>query len=118
MRIKLDENLPQTLVPILEAMGHDVDTVLHEGLTGAPDHEVWRAAQDSRRFLVTQDLDFSDARRFRPGSHHGVLLLRLNNPSRRSLTLRVQEALKDEAGNNWQRCFVVITERKTRVRRP
>jgi hypothetical protein len=34
-------------------------------------------AQRAGRFLVTQDLDFSDVRRFEPGSHHGLLLVRL-----------------------------------------
>jgi hypothetical protein len=31
MKIKLDENMPQRLVAALVALGHDVDTVPHEG---------------------------------------------------------------------------------------
>ncbi len=118
MRIKLDENLPTALVHALAAQGHDVDTVDAEGLAGAPDADVWRAAQDSSRLLVTQDLDFSDTRRFRPGTHHGLVLVRLGNPSRRHLTLRVQALFAQGGGDDWQRCFVVVTDRKTRVRRP
>ena len=34
MRIKLDENLPAGLVPLLAALGHEVDTVPAEGLVG------------------------------------------------------------------------------------
>jgi predicted nuclease of predicted toxin-antitoxin system len=41
------------------------------------DCEVWEAAQRDERFLITQDLDFSDVRRFVPGSHRGILLVRL-----------------------------------------
>ena len=37
MKIKLDENLPASATAILRAAGHDVDTVVSEGLTGAPD---------------------------------------------------------------------------------
>ena len=33
MRIKLDENLPVTLVDALRTLGHDVDTVAGEALT-------------------------------------------------------------------------------------
>jgi hypothetical protein len=33
--------------------------------------------QESQRFLVTQGLDFSDTRRFSPGMHCGILLVRL-----------------------------------------
>ena len=118
MRIKLDENLPLTLARILETLGHDVDTVASEGLTGAPDPDVWRAAQDDQRLLITQDLDFSDTRQFRPGTHHGLILVRLGTPSRRNLTQRVSAALAEGDVGHWQGCFVVITERKTRVRRP
>jgi hypothetical protein len=38
MRIKLDENMPASLVLALQALGHDVDTVPGEGLAGEPDH--------------------------------------------------------------------------------
>jgi predicted nuclease of predicted toxin-antitoxin system len=43
MKIKLDENLPTRLAPLLESIGHQVDTVAEEGLTGKPDAEVWAA---------------------------------------------------------------------------
>ena len=41
MNIKLDENLPARLVPLLAKLGHQVNTVSDEGFTGKPDHEVW-----------------------------------------------------------------------------
>ena len=72
MKIKLDENLPSPLAPRLTAMGHDTETVVEEGLAGKRDAIVWETAQREARFLITQDLDFSDARRFAAGTHHGV----------------------------------------------
>jgi len=42
-------------------------------LTGRADPDVWSAAQSARRFLITQDLDFSDIRRYKPGTHAGLL---------------------------------------------
>ncbi len=44
MKIKLDENLPERLVTGLGELGHDVDTVRAEHLTGRPDDEVREAA--------------------------------------------------------------------------
>ena len=35
-----------------------------------------KAAQSDGRFLITQDLDFSDAREYVPGTHHGLLRVR------------------------------------------
>jgi len=71
MKIKLDENLPHRLAPALEKIGHDVHTLQHESLAGHRDEEIWAAAQQESRFLITQDLDFSDFGKFSPGSHGG-----------------------------------------------
>ncbi|MBI1814088.1 MAG: DUF5615 family PIN-like protein [Deltaproteobacteria bacterium] len=118
MRIKLDENMPVALVKRLVALGHDVDSVPDEGLASRPDSDIWAAAQRTRRFLITQDLDFSDLRQFAPGTHHGLLLVRLNQPGRRALAERVGAIFASEEVERWRRCFVVATGRKIRVRRP
>lgn len=118
MRIKLDENLPAGLVPLLTALGHDVDTVLAEEIGGEDDDVVWRAAQRDRRFLVTQDLDFSDARKYTPGTHHGLLLVRLPQPGRIALQERVASLFRTEGVDTWSGCLVTATPRKVRVRRP
>jgi predicted nuclease of predicted toxin-antitoxin system len=118
MNIKLDENLPFRLASRLPSLGHDVHTAQAEGLTGRLDAEIWEAAQREARFLITQDLDFSDARRFAPGTHHGILLFRLRSPSRQNLVDRVEEIFQMEDVTPWAGCFVVATERKVRVRHP
>ena len=118
MKIKLDENLPFTLVSVFASIGHDVDTAPQEGLAGHSDPDIWRATQEAGRFLITQDLDFSDVRRFAPGTHHGLLLLRLREPSRRQLIERLRQIATTEKIDQWDRCFVVATDRKVRVRRP
>lgn len=116
MKIKLDENLPARLKPILLAHGHDTDTVNDEGLTGQPDSIIWQTAQTNARFLITQDLDFSDMREFAPGTHCGILLVRLRYPSAQALLDKVSAVIEKLAG--WQGCFVVLTEHKLRVKHP
>lgn len=118
MRIKLDENLPISLADLLTEAGHDADTSTQENLTGVEDQELWRAAQAAGRFLITQDLDFSDIRRFPPGSHSGLLLIRLDHPSRSELLERMRQILRTEDFESWGQCLVVATEHKIRVRRP
>lgn len=118
MKIKLDENLPVRLAGALEKLGHDTDTIPEEGLAGRNDLHVWEAAQESGRFLITQDLDFSDTRRYTPGTHHGILLVRLRDPGRNALLKRVHGLFQTEAVENWKRCFVVVTDRKLRIRNP
>ena len=118
MKIKLDENLPEALVPVLTAFGHETDTVPQENLAGQADETVWDAAQQAGRFLITQDLDFSNSHKFVPGTHHGILLLRLRDPGRLALLRIVEMLFRTENVESWYGCLVVATERKLRVLRP
>ena len=118
MRIELYENIPHRLVEPLVNLSHDVDTVEAERLTGSEDPVVWGAAQRDGRFLITQDLDFSDVRRYQPGTHHGLLLVRLQAPGRNALFERIRGLFSDEDTSGWRGCFVVAPDRKLRVRRP
>ena len=79
---------------------------------------VWDAAQRAGRFLITQVLDFSDIRRFAPGTHKGILLVRLREPGRIALMNRIRDVFQVEKVEDWNGCFVVATDHKIRVRRP
>lgn len=118
MKIKLDENMPVRISAALNAMGHDVETVYSEGLSGAKDDVVWAASQGEQRLLITQDLDFSDSRRFQLGLHHGIVLVRLRTPGREVLFQRIVELFKTEDFEKWAGCFVVVTDHKIRLQRP
>ncbi|MFE8033030.1 DUF5615 family PIN-like protein [Thiohalocapsa marina] len=118
MKIKLDENIPTSVCADLSALGHAVDSVMDEGLTGCPDPAVWAGAQREGRFLVTQDLDFSDVRQFAPGIHSGLLLLRLSKPGRRAVADKIRSLFATQPVESWSGCFVVATDIKIRVHRP
>lgn len=89
MNIKLGENLPHQLIQLLTDLRHDVDTIREEHMAGRDDNVVWAAAQPAGRFLATQDLDFADARKCAPGTHEGLLLVRLPQPGRGALAERL-----------------------------
>jgi predicted nuclease of predicted toxin-antitoxin system len=118
VKIKLDENLPHRLVQLLRDLGHDVDTVLDERMVGRDDGVVWDLCQLHGRFFITQDLDFSDARKYVPGTHHGLLLIRIPQPGREALFNRVTTLFQTEDLEKWQGCIVTATAHKVRVRRP
>lgn len=118
MKIKLDENIPNKLTHLLKKLKHDVDTVFEEKLVGQDDQAIWDAAQKNNRFLITQDLDFSDIRKFEPGTHEGLLLVRLHTPGKEALCERIRSLFESEQVELWKRCFVVATDTKLRVRSP
>jgi predicted nuclease of predicted toxin-antitoxin system len=118
MKIKLDENLPFRPTISLLQLGHDVDTVHSEGFAGSRDEIVWEAAQKNQRFFITQELDFSDFRKFVPGTHYGILLVRLRQPGRQALIDKIEFLFETEDVDRWNGCIIVATDYKIRIRRP
>jgi predicted nuclease of predicted toxin-antitoxin system len=107
MKIKLDENLPARLIEGLAELGHDVDSV---PLERSLDNRTRKFGAHRRRpngFLITQDLDFSDVRQFAPGTHKGILLVRLANPSRQRLPgkIRVERPSRHKASSGSARAI-------------
>jgi len=84
MRLKLDENLGKTLVNLFRTAGHEVTTVLEQGLSSAQDRTLIEICQKEERCLVTLDLDFSNPLLFRPSEYAGIAVFRL--PARLSLS--------------------------------
>ncbi|MBF0181783.1 MAG: DUF5615 family PIN-like protein [Magnetococcales bacterium] len=117
MKIKLDENMPFRLTSWLCSLGHEADSVQQEGLARASDEVVWQRVQAEGRFLITMDLDFSDTRRFQPGQHAGILLLRLSSSSRLTMHERVRHLFELDV-ESWHGCFVIATETRIRVLTP
>lgn len=118
MQIKIDECLPLEIAGILNNIGHEAESVKDEGLTGSPDSHIWEIAQAEKRFLITSDLDFSDIRFFAPGTHHGVLLLRLSKEGKNHILSYPNRMLEEFDLNEWNGCLVVATDHKVRVRKP
>jgi len=58
VKVKLDENIPVSVVEALTLLGHDVHTVIGQGLTGRTDREILKQCLLEGRLLITQYLDF------------------------------------------------------------
>ena len=57
-------------------------------------------------------LDFSDIRQFHPGTHPGMLLVRLREPGANALLECISAAMQAHPLESWAGCFVVLTEHK------
>jgi predicted nuclease of predicted toxin-antitoxin system len=118
VKFKLDENLPASSASVLQAAGHDVDTVIAERLTGAPDPAVLAAATAAGRVLVSLDRGLGDIRAYPPGSHAGVVVLRLTDQSAAAVTDAVTDlaAVADPASLSGANS--VLQHGLLRIRRP
>jgi predicted nuclease of predicted toxin-antitoxin system len=118
VRVKLDENLPASLGEVLTAHGHDVDTVLAEDLAGHPDPDVAAAVKTDERFLITLDKGFGDIRTYPPGTHPGILVLRLPDESPAAVRQAVTDVLTHHRLDDLAGTVTVFHHGRLRIRLP
>jgi len=118
VRVKLDENLGRPHVALVKRQGHDADRVFDQGLSGIEDAELWVRVQREGRFLITLDLGFSDVRRYTPGTHPGILLLRPRRKGRNAVSHVLRRVVSEQRLETLAGCLAVADETRTRVRRP
>lgn len=115
----VDESLPRVVTRELRAAGHDVTDVRDAGLRGAPDDSVFARALLERRILISGDVDFANTLRFPPGTHGGIVVLRLPNdwvPAARAE--RALRALGDVLSDLEQGALVIVDAKRVRLLRP
>jgi predicted nuclease of predicted toxin-antitoxin system len=113
----VDEDLPRQVTEVLIARGHDTATVVEQGWQGSPDNILWSLIQNERRWLVTADKGFADLRRYPPGCHCGVILLRVPEEGRRAYTELAARTLDRVDLDRLGGAVVVATSRGVRIRR-
>jgi predicted nuclease of predicted toxin-antitoxin system len=118
VRLKLDENLPHELAAALRGEGHDVHTVDEEQLAGESDPVIVAAATDEGRLLLTLDRGIGDLRRYPPGSHAGILVLRPVAQDPDSILALIQRLVRTHPLDELRSCVVVVEPSKVRIRRP
>lgn len=118
MRIKLDENLPARAGAALASAGHDVDSVEDEGLSGADDPTVSEAAKADDRLIITLDRGFGDIQRYPPGSHAGILVLRVDDQSAASIVDTLTQLVDSTDLVDLSQCVAIYRNGELRIRRP
>jgi predicted nuclease of predicted toxin-antitoxin system len=114
----IDESLPRVVTRELLAAGHDVSDVRDVGLRGAPDEKVFDRAQTENRILVSGDVDFANTLRFLPGSHVGIVVLRLPNDwAPASRANRALQALTDILPELAQGALAIVDPKRVRLLR-
>ena len=74
MKILLDENMPESLLRVLERLGHEVDSVNHLKLKGLDNGTLYRQVAIGYDLCFTRDSGFAhNVRQMRDRSHVKVL---------------------------------------------
>jgi predicted nuclease of predicted toxin-antitoxin system len=118
VKVKLDENLSSRLKPDLTALGFDVETVIDEGLQGREDSEIASHCCIEDRMLLTLDVGFGDLRKYRPGTHPGIILLRPLSTGPSAVKDLLNGFLSATDLREFAHCLVVVEPGRVRIRRP
>lgn len=84
MRLKLDENLGDSIASLIRGRGHDVESVASQHLLGCPDKTLIELCNSERRTLVSLDKEFGSPLIYPPHRYAGVVLIRLPSRARRA----------------------------------
>ena len=114
MKIKLDQNLSQYLRTDLAALKHDVDTVVDQGLSGASDPAVLKAATHDR-ILFTLDTDFLDLKAYPRNSHRGVIVFRPPRHGASSVAKFVTSFVRSTDLEKYYRRTTVVERTRARI---
>ena len=107
MKIFVDENIPLVTVKELVLQGYDVVDIRRTDDQGITDEVLWQKAQDLKCLLITTDKGFNV---HRDEPHHGILIIRLKQPSRQKIHQHILQALKRYALEQWPGLMVVMRD--------
>ena len=118
MRFKLDENLePQLAIPLADG-GHDVESVLSEGLSGRSDETIYQTCLRERRTIITLDLDFANPFRFPPGPTEGIVVIRPPRPVLAAIRSTLVGGMAQIKGNKLKGMLWIVEPGRIRVYQP
>ena len=119
MHIKVDEDLPGAVAQRFRQAGYACSTVSEQSLGGWKDPALWEVVQAHQQYLVTGDKGFGDIRKYPPGSHRGILVLRPGEEGIRPFVELVELVLESVSDlSTLDGLVAVASPQGLRIRRP
>lgn len=113
----IDEDLPRTLAAELTAAGFPASDVRDVNLSGTPDPLIFQYAQQHRLVLVSADVEFGNVMLYPPGTHAGIILMRIPNEiASPALRARVVQFVKTVPADRWRGRLFVVEPDRIRIR--
>ncbi|SFR14563.1 DUF5615 family PIN-like protein [Desulfoscipio geothermicus] len=118
MRIKIDENMPVDVIDVFENTGHEAHSVYSEGIEGCSDRQLIAICKKEQRVLITLDNDFSNIFAYPPEKFKGIIVLRVENQSKRAVITLVNKLLPVLASSEEKICgnLWIVEENRIRIR--
>jgi predicted nuclease of predicted toxin-antitoxin system len=119
VKLKLDENIGQRGAELLRAGGHDIATVVEQGLQGTSDERLFEVCAGEGRALITLDRDFGQVLRFPLAGSPGVAVLELGpRPSQKALEERMRELMTFLRSHELKGSLWIVEPGRVRIHLP
>lgn len=113
MKFKLDENVPWILKQIIENFGeHDVDSVVHENLSGIDDKNLIIKCFEKKRILITLNADFINP----TDNFYGIIIMRSKKQGKNAIKELFEKFLKSFPLDETSGKIIIIEPNKIRIR--
>jgi predicted nuclease of predicted toxin-antitoxin system len=116
-KLKTDENLPEAVAALLREAGHDVTTVLEEGLGGVADPQVAEICRTEGRALLTLDRGLGDIRAYPPAEYPGIVVLRTSGQQIDAILAPIRHLIALLATHSPVGALWILDEHRVRIRR-
>jgi predicted nuclease of predicted toxin-antitoxin system len=116
VKIKVAEDLPSLIINLLNDRGYPAMGCV-QNMGRWKDPALWDAVQAEQQFFITADKGFADTRRYPPGQHAGVLLLRPDEDGIRPMLELLERVLNNYDLNTLAGAVTVVNSQSIRVRR-
>jgi len=119
LAVLLDQNVPRAIAAWLRSLRPDwkVWHTAEVDLSGKSDPEVFDWAQAKKAVIVTFDEDFADRRMHPPGSHCGVIRLRVWPTTIEETQSALERLLEGVPEGDLTGCLVIVDARHIRIRK-
>jgi len=114
----MDENIPPAVGRFLRDKGFDVKDARKAGLAGASDDVIVSLAREERRVLVTLDKHFTNILVYPPGSHDGIIRIRIHPPLVEDMIKALNQLFQTSDIGIIRGSLIILQREGFRVRRP
>ena len=116
MKLFTDECVYQITVEALRSWGHNVVTTQEQNLAGEVDDVQLQEAIKQGRILITNDLDFSNIRRYPLANHCGIIVLKIRPRILNEVHAVLRTLLDRSSQEGLHQSLVIIDRNKYRIR--
>ena len=113
MNFLVDENMPRSLAPQIEASGFTVQDVRDIGLRGRPDSEVMLAAIAADAIIITRDRGFADPRGWPESFTAGAIFVNLPDHTSANIVIaKILNLLTNRIPSSLLGCLTTLESRR------